>query len=582
MQGRTESSASGDAPPENAAPAARAAPGKAHRISPAKIGFLKPSLGVVALWLALAAAQAAAIRVGTVGWDARTVVLMLAVTAFTGGVATVVTRWPQDSFRYLASTYASVVWIAALAIGTSLGTVVLQGADAATFAARYPNAGPALEVLGLADMFHSWPFRAVGLGLLVSSLATVIQRRKTIYRWRHIGLLTTHVSLLVIVVGGIWGSSMGSKGMLHLRVGQSSDTMMLSGGGHHNEPSQLPFAVKLEKFELTHHTPEFRLYTWQRSPDGRSKLVASQTPTVGEPAGQALPGGNVQTRVTRVFQRAVPVRTAAADAAATHLLVAPSGEQLPVTPGGTFAFKDGTQVAVEGFYADFFYDMQRREPASRSSQPNNPALSVRTRGADGAWSAPRFLFAREDLRGMTTGAHDAVAGLTYRFSRTQGQVVAWEESAAGPENPAVEIAVTAAGQTHTEMRFASDPKPLFLAPGRAVFFEEKSGAIRNYRSTLTVTQGNTVVASRVVEVNDPLYVGAYGLFQSNFDPKDPNYSGIQVVHDPGLNLAITGLWLLVLGILQALTLRNWEPWWERKRARARAGAGATNEVEAHA
>lgn len=52
-----------------------------------------------------------------------------------------------------------------------------------------------------------------------------------------------------------------------------------------------------------------------------------------------------------------------------------------------------------------------------------------------------------------------------------------------------------------------------------------------------------------VVVNEPLRFDGWWFFQADWDKKDPGYSGIQVVRDPGLWVALSGLALLALGAI---------------------------------
>ena len=55
-----------------------------------------------------------------------------------------------------------------------------------------------------------------------------------------------------------------------------------------------------------------------------------------------------------------------------------------------------------------------------------------------------------------------------------------------------------------------------------------------------------------VRVNRPLRHAGFALFQANYDPENPKYAGLLVVHDPGMPLVNLGMLALVLGVGQLM------------------------------
>ena len=94
---------------------------------------------------------------------------------------------------------------------------------------------------------------------------------------------------------------------------------------------------------------------------------------------------------------------------------------------------------------------------------------------------------------------------------------------------------------------------------------------RDWRSHISVLEEGRVVHDEVVEVNQPLKYGGFSFFQSDADPSRPDYSGLQVVKDPGWPLVAAGLYALLLGICWCFYV---QPFLDRRRAEARsAGSG---------
>ena len=88
---------------------------------------------------------------------------------------------------------------------------------------------------------------------------------------------------------------------------------------------------------------------------------------------------------------------------------------------------------------------------------------------------------------------------------------------------------------------------------------------RDWRSHLSILEEGIVVATGVAEVNKPVHYRGYGFFQSDADPRRPEYSGLQVVKDPAWTPVKLGLWMLLLGIAWIFYV---QPLFDRKKTRA--------------
>jgi hypothetical protein len=124
---------------------------------------------------------------------------------------------------------------------------------------------------------------------------------------------------------------------------------------------------------------------------------------------------------------------------------------------------------------------------------------------------------------------------------------------AAPNNPALEIEVKADGETERGWLFARFPcfPPLGLShtlrAGRIIFFDRRSENIKSYRSEVTVFAGTEKPVSGVIEVNRPLRFGGYRIYQTKYDPVGWQWSGFELVRDPGLPFVYCGFILLALG-----------------------------------
>lgn len=193
------------------------------------------------------------------------------------------------------------------------------------------------------NVFHSWWF----IGLLCTLSASVFVcsarrfstvRRTTGYaRGRALGSMLTHISILLILAGGVIRGVWGEKGYVELREGGTYAEFVTERG-----VNPLPFGIHLAKFEIVTDTAQAK-----QSDCCNALLVA-------------LPGKNIKAT-------------------------------LPVKLGVEQAF-DEFKITILKYIPDFVVDMSTKDVTSRSNEPRNPAVLVAVAGPN--YSNHRWLFAK--------------------------------------------------------------------------------------------------------------------------------------------------------------------------------------------
>jgi hypothetical protein len=276
-------------------------------------------------------------------------------------------------------------------------------------------------------------------------------------------------------------------------------------------------------------------------------------------------------------------------------------EEIAVKPGGKYPFGGG-EIEVLDYFPDFIYDTATRRGATRSDQPRNPALRVRLKDSPEGPAQERWLFANNpdfsrmhgregaDLRYACTPANAppereiVVVGKTrevveYRRGALRGKsplrtdpdaplikgVEAerlfenaeeiFHNTTRSPEwrRPAAEVEVRD-GKDVTPALLAAG-EPLELGRDTVAVFEKKSDDIRAFRSHVSILEGGVAVRQGVLAVNHPLAHRGYWLYQSNYRPEDPSYSGILVMKDPGLGVTYAGFVMVSLGVILSFYVR---------------------------
>ncbi len=254
--------------------------------------------------------------------------------------------------RFLGSLAFALTVVLLLALACIAGTLIPQGTQVEGYLAQ-PGGHPVLgllSALGLTRVFYSWWF--VGLLLALSASLVVctgrryqaIKRVHGAARFRVVGSFITHISLLLILAGGVVRVIWGQKGMIEFHEGQ-----VVSQAETPEGPMRLPFSLRLVKFELEFH----------KSP-GAS----------GDQLGVQWAAKNWETR----FPIELNVEHA----------VVPDGTPANIPPP--------YKITVLRYEPDVVVDGASGEVKSRSPVPNNPAVQVRVVGAAGTHT--QWVFAR--------------------------------------------------------------------------------------------------------------------------------------------------------------------------------------------
>ena len=258
-------------------------------------------------------------------------------------------------FYRLASVKFAVMVVVAIAVACITGTLIPQGTDVAKYIRQNPDAAGRLELfgkLGLTHVFYSLWF----IGLLCTLAATVavcstrrfttVLRTNGYARYRAFGSMLTHISILLILTGGVIRGVWGEKGYIELREGETNAQFVTE-----KSVKPLPFGIHLARFEIETYD--------QAKMDADGKAQTKQ----GDCCNALLvawPEKNLKAT-------------------------------LPVKVGEEQAFAE-FKITILKYIPDFIVDMQTHEITSRSSEPRNPAILVAVNGP--TYQNHRWLFAK--------------------------------------------------------------------------------------------------------------------------------------------------------------------------------------------
>lgn len=467
----------------------------------------------------------------------------LTILAVTGGWAAVVlaaTAFRPLRLREVVGSFRFAgVLLTVIAAAVIIGTVIPQEKDAAVYAERYGAAAPALIAGGVTTLFHSLWFATL-LGALAAGLIISAARR-----WppnvRTLGFFLCHVGLLAILAGSAASFALATRGRVDLRVGAPPATQasITRGSARTGETADLGFAVRLDGFKVETYGTEHRLAVYQLLPDGDAKQLAVLDEDVG--VTHRLPDG-ARYRVKGTEQHA---------AADVHVIAEEGGAEQEVEIGSEIQLTGGALLRVVAFYPSFSFDLETRQAVSVSDAPQNPALEVLITEAG---QEPRRQFLIMSTPGAAHGG--GRAGLAYTF-----------HAAEGDGEPAAVVELTDERGTREAVLHPAGHDAVFFGDRKVLTFERRPDEAKAYRSSITVLE-NGGERPLSVAVNAPVSVAGWSLYQASFDPRDPTYSGLEAVRDPGLPIVFAGFLLLGVGVPLMV---NVAPWLRRRNARAIGG-----------
>ena len=128
------------------------------------------------------------------------------------------------------------------------------------------------------------------------------------------------------------------------------------------------------------------------------------------------------------------------------------------------------------------------------------------------------------------------------------------ESSNEPRNPALRLELAGSSPPKKIWLFAWYPQMSMnaeLNEQLTLFYEfaADSQQISDFVSKLAVVIDGRTVLSKTVRVNDPLRYGGYTFYQSQYNPEDPLWTGLEVVRDPGVPVVWLGFAVVMAGLL---------------------------------
>ena len=201
-------------------------------------------------------------------------------------------------------------------------------------------------------------------------------------RWSVLSVYVVHLSLLLILAGGIIDAFFGYKGYLSLTPGQQTDKLEVRD----KTIRPLPFTLRCDGTGQENYpdgTPKkwwSRLTVLENGREVLRKEIVVNDPLVRDGIRFYQSGYGITGEVESLLFTVTPAGNPQ------------DATQVTLRPNAPATLKDGSTIRLVKFVPDFA--LQDNQIYSKSNYPDNPAIQIAVLGADGktsmAWLFPRM------------------------------------------------------------------------------------------------------------------------------------------------------------------------------------------------
>ncbi len=476
--------------------------------------------------------------------------------------------------RLMAEGAFTAQILLALAAFAILGTFLPQNRSEAFYRDHLGRFAAAFDALGLTDLFHGTAFAAL-LGLLAAALVVTTWRlRARTPRFGAIAL--ANLGGLLVLVGSALSFALAEHARLDLRVGLPAVTQAerTVRGKPTGEQVDLGAQVRLVSFEVERSDQKPLLARYSPTPEGGWRRV--ETFPARRSEVRTLAGG-ARVEVKALFEDFAweeKVEPAAEGPAALRVEFAGQARWLVAGDPCLFWEADEAWVAAEADRAASFevclgsldvpvagHELPKTASglsfSSDTSDPNHHAHAMRAMMRSQAEARLTIDVKQSRVRLMRAGrfeelpleegmrAHGLVVTRVLKSSRRERLPTSRSNKMV---SPAVVIAIDEGARRDEALLVAQSRDAVRLEGGDALALELGGADITDFQSQLDIIDSAGNRHSRPLRVNAPIEVNGWRLYQSRFDPDDPDFAGLEAVRDRGVLVVFAGFVLMLIGV----------------------------------
>jgi len=492
-------------------------------------------------------------------------------------LAVYVLAFGRSLFRIIDTPYFAVSGLLFMALGTALGTFVIQNTIPEVFTQRYGETGSRiLRFFQLDDVFHSWWY--ISFLILISISLIKISARKSFTR-ANLGFYLAHLGPILVFAGFIWDFYAGFRGLIQLETGMNTDLVSVyqPNTNRIRDSLHLDFRVQLDDFASERYDPDHRIQVWEKSPESSPQIVASMPPELNR--SWKIYNTDISFQVVEFYPNfylkySYPENTDTIEAKDPGMLLELSTvhgkdmlQMMSNVEGRNIFDMQGIGASLE-----FYWELPAEIESALSNYSSGSAWAQKNRivfiGSQGLMyqsingelsETPIEIERYYPIPGKENTGF-TVFSIFPDFAYLSSQPTSLNDK---QENPVARLKLFSASWEGSQEAFLypgeSGPGGRFSIPGTPYFLVLESFRDREtkyWRSDLSILDATgTVKKQESIKVNEPLHYKGYRLYQTDYDPNNPRYSGIGVNYSPGLYLVYFGFVVLTLGVLMLFYIR---------------------------
>jgi hypothetical protein len=441
----------------------------------------------------------------------------------------------KNLVKMFSSMRFAIVNLFFILICSIIGTVILQKEKPENYIEYYGSSVyNLLNILKVTDIFHSYQFRALLVLLSLNIIFCVFKRNP--FTKMQIGFFLTHIGIIIIIIGSSISSFFQFKGYINFLKDQTFNEIQIQKDNViTDEKFPLGFSIKLADFKVDMYETKYKLYLYEKGDDSFNyKVVSSFEPKAG-------------TKIKIPYDDSVViVKSAITDTASCpagkHTIIVKSPDsnnekQICIGLGEIVDVPD-YQYSIEllKYLPHFNYDITTKSYISLTDKPENPAIQLKVQNKNKPEDVQQtWLFSKIPDFGSMHGKNSFPFELVFKFQTS---------------SPALKLEIITKAEHREQVMVADDKEPIFFKNDRYLLsYHKQPEEVKDYKSTLEIIEEGKTIKSQIVEVNKPLAYKGFYFYQSNYNPENPNYSGIQVVKDQGVFIVYAGFLVLISGLI---------------------------------
>lgn len=421
-------------------------------------------------------------------------------------------------------------------------------------------------------IYYTFWFNSLLVLFLISLISCVLMFKPKI-TLHYFSYILIHGGLLVVALGFIVNALRARKLYFTLYRGQPTNrAFVMRNVEITNREVEVPFTLELLDFKVKYYNEPELIFVYKKF---GKKYRAIQSYPVKVGSKIKLPGlsfsvkGMYNREIFTVEKKIGVVKIASREflleegkvfewngkryvflegiKVPEHFLLlrrADNSSDIYVISPGLRLVIDNMLVKILKFYPNFRFDVDRGIALSDGDEPKNPVIEVSVFYKGRTYS--QYLFSNKTGFSHPLTIGDMTIDYLYRPDST---IEVIEPDSIYMERVKFEgepiITVQFNGGDTARLEIGGDP---YYVKDFALLFDRNPKQEKGYESIVRFVYAGKIEET-IIKVNKPYKFMGYKFYQSDYDPQNPDFSGIMAVKEPGENVIYVGLFITFVGVI---------------------------------